>query len=147
VYCITNSKNDEFLEPLIKLRDLYDVDITIIQNDGLHFSTWKELPYVSQATYLRLLIPSLIPCQKAIYLDCDTLVIGDISKLFKKNLGQNAIGGPGFVEVDSNPNSLRELLAHPFPKISNGEVSLSDQAGLGIEPDLIALKPFLINTL
>jgi L-alanine-DL-glutamate epimerase-like enolase superfamily enzyme len=57
------------------------------------------------------------------------------------------VGGPGFVEVDSNPNPLRELLARPLPKIVNGAVSLSDQPGLGIEPDLAALKPFLINTL
>jgi L-alanine-DL-glutamate epimerase-like enolase superfamily enzyme len=58
-----------------------------------------------------------------------------------------AVGGPGFVEVDSNPNPLRELLSHPLPKVSNSEVCLSDQAGLGIEPDLLALKPFLINVL
>lgn len=58
-----------------------------------------------------------------------------------------AVGGPGFVEVDSNPNLLRELLANPLPKIVNGAVSLSDQPGLGIEPDLATLKPFLINTL
>jgi hypothetical protein len=58
-----------------------------------------------------------------------------------------AVGGAGFVEVDSNPNPLRELLANPLPKITNGEVGLSDLPGLGIEPDLEALKPFLINTL
>jgi L-alanine-DL-glutamate epimerase-like enolase superfamily enzyme len=58
-----------------------------------------------------------------------------------------AVGGPGFVEIDSNPNPLRELLACPLPKISDGAVSLSDQPGLGIEPDLVALKPFLINIL
>jgi D-galactarolactone cycloisomerase len=58
-----------------------------------------------------------------------------------------AVGGAGFVEVDSNPNPLRELLANPLPKITNGEVGLSDLPGLGIEPDLEALKPFLIKTL
>jgi L-alanine-DL-glutamate epimerase-like enolase superfamily enzyme len=51
------------------------------------------------------------------------------------------------VEVDSNPNLLRELLADPLPKIVNGAVSLSDLPGLGIEPDLEALRPFLIKTL
>jgi L-alanine-DL-glutamate epimerase-like enolase superfamily enzyme len=56
-----------------------------------------------------------------------------------------AVGGPGFVEVDSNPNPLRELLAHPLPKVINGEVCLSDEAGLGIEPDLPNLRPYLIN--
>jgi L-alanine-DL-glutamate epimerase-like enolase superfamily enzyme len=58
-----------------------------------------------------------------------------------------AVGGPGFVEVDSNPNLLRELLANPLPKIVNGTVCLSDQPGLGIEPDIAGLQPFLIKTI
>ena len=57
-----------------------------------------------------------------------------------------AVGGPGFVEVDSNPNLLRELLALPAPKPFDGDVTLSDKPGLGIEPDLLNLKPFLITT-
>jgi lipopolysaccharide biosynthesis glycosyltransferase len=93
IYCITNSKNDGSLKPLAILKEVYSIDIEIIKNDGENFSTWKELFHISQATYLRLLIPSLIPCKKAIYLDCDTLVIDDISKLFEINLGDNAIGG------------------------------------------------------
>jgi len=58
-----------------------------------------------------------------------------------------AVGGPGFVEVDSNPNLLRELLTNPLPKIVNGAVCLSDQPGLGIEPDIAGLQPFLIKTI
>ena len=57
-----------------------------------------------------------------------------------------AVGGPGFVEVDSNPNLLRELLALPTPKPLNGDVILSDKPGLGIGPDLLSLKSFLIAT-
>ena len=57
-----------------------------------------------------------------------------------------AVGGPGFVEFDSNPNPLRELLAQPLPNVIDGEVCLSNQPGLGIEPDLASLKPFLVNT-
>jgi lipopolysaccharide biosynthesis glycosyltransferase len=93
VYCITNSKFDESIKPLINLREIYGIDLKIINNDGKNFSTWKEFFHISQATYLRLLIPSLIPCKKVIYLDCDTLVVGDISKLYQINLGDRAIGG------------------------------------------------------
>jgi lipopolysaccharide biosynthesis glycosyltransferase len=93
VYCITNSNNDETLKPLANLKELYSIDIKIIKNDGEIFSTWKEFFHISKATYLRLLIPSLIPCKKVIYLDCDTLVLGDISKLFEIDLGLRAVGG------------------------------------------------------
>jgi L-alanine-DL-glutamate epimerase-like enolase superfamily enzyme len=57
-----------------------------------------------------------------------------------------AVGGPGFVEVDANPNPLRDFLALPMPHLLNGDVILSDEPGLGVEPDLLSLKKFLITT-
>jgi L-alanine-DL-glutamate epimerase-like enolase superfamily enzyme len=47
-----------------------------------------------------------------------------------------AVGHAGFVEVDSNPNFLREAMAMPYPAIADGKVQLSDEPGLGIEPDV-----------
>jgi L-alanine-DL-glutamate epimerase-like enolase superfamily enzyme len=47
-----------------------------------------------------------------------------------------AVGHAGFVEVDSNPNFLREAMAMPYPAIEDGKVQLSDEPGLGIEPDV-----------
>lgn len=77
---------------------------------------------------------------------CPHWLGGGIGLLASMHL-KAAVGGPGFVEVDSNPNPLRTLLANPLPKIVNGETCLSDTPGLGIEPDLTALQPFLIKTL
>ncbi|MDR0239086.1 MAG: mandelate racemase/muconate lactonizing enzyme family protein [Deltaproteobacteria bacterium] len=54
-----------------------------------------------------------------------------------------AAGGDGLLEVDCNPNPLRELLAQPFPAVANGTLNLSDAPGLGVEPDLIAVKDFM----
>jgi L-alanine-DL-glutamate epimerase-like enolase superfamily enzyme len=42
-----------------------------------------------------------------------------------------AIGGPGLLELDANPNPLRE--AFPQARQTGGEVVLSDVVGLGIE--------------
>ena len=77
---------------------------------------------------------------------CPHWLGGGIGLLASMHL-KAAVGGPGFVEVDSNPNPLRTLLANPLPKIVNGETCLSDTPGLGIEPDITALQPFLIKTL
>ena len=77
---------------------------------------------------------------------CPHWLGGGIGLLASMHL-KAAVGGPGFVEVDSNPNPLRTLLANPLPKIVNGETCLSDIPGLGIEPDITALQPFLIKTL
>jgi D-galactarolactone cycloisomerase len=54
-----------------------------------------------------------------------------------------AVGGDGLLEVDSNPNPLRTLLAQPFPAIADGDFALTDAPGIGAEPDLAAVRPFL----
>lgn len=51
-----------------------------------------------------------------------------------------AVGGDGLLEVDCNPNPLRELLARPFPAVREGCITLSDAAGLGVEPDMDAVE-------
>jgi L-alanine-DL-glutamate epimerase-like enolase superfamily enzyme len=53
-----------------------------------------------------------------------------------------AVGGPGYLEVDSNENPLREALGGPLPDIVDGTVTLSDRPGLGIEPDIAGLHAF-----
>ncbi|ETF02670.1 mandelate racemase [Advenella kashmirensis W13003] len=55
------------------------------------------------------------------------------------------VGGPGYVEVDSNPNPLRDLIAEPYLKPEEGRISLSEVPGLGITPDLGSLKPFQVQ--
>jgi len=55
-----------------------------------------------------------------------------------------ALGGPGYVEVDSNPNPLRERLAEPAFDLRDGRVRLPERPGLGIEPDPAALSEYLV---
>ena len=45
-----------------------------------------------------------------------------------------AVGGDGLLEVDTNPNPLREGLAQPFPILSEGRFQLSEEPGLGAAP-------------
>ena len=58
---------------------------------------------------------------------------------------KTAVGGPGYVEVDANPNPLRELTALPNFVVQNGSVRLSNEPGLGVSPDLDACRRYLIN--
>lgn len=55
------------------------------------------------------------------------------------------MGSSGYVEVDSNPNPLRDLFATPYLRPDNGTITLSDQPGLGITPDLDAARGFLVK--
>lgn len=50
--------------------------------------------YYSKSTYYRLFIPTLYPnFSKALYLDCDIVVLDDISKLYNTELGTNLVAG------------------------------------------------------
>jgi len=46
-----------------------------------------------------------------------------------------AAGGDGWLEIDANPNPLRERLCGPLGGIRGGRASLGSAPGLGIEPD------------
>jgi D-galactarolactone cycloisomerase len=54
-----------------------------------------------------------------------------------------AVGGPGYVEVDSNPNPLRDLLMPEDSAVRQGVVTLPDTPGLGVTPSLETLAPYM----
>jgi L-alanine-DL-glutamate epimerase-like enolase superfamily enzyme len=51
-----------------------------------------------------------------------------------------AAGGDGLLEVDSNENPLRTATAGPVNAVSAGRITLGDAPGLGVDPDLEALR-------
>ena len=62
---------------------------TALQNVRVYF---KNVYHFSIATYYRLFIASLFPqYDKIIYLDCDLVVLGDISELYNTEIGENII--------------------------------------------------------
>ena len=55
-----------------------------------------------------------------------------------------AAGGDGLLELDINPNPLREGLAIPFPEFKDGHFILPNSSGLGVEPDIEIVKKYLV---
>ncbi len=56
-------------------------------------SRFKNVYHFSVVTYYRLFIASLFPqYDKILYLDCDLVVLGDISELYHIDLGENILG-------------------------------------------------------
>ena len=50
--------------------------------------------YYTHTTYFRVFIANMFPqYDKALYLDCDTVILGDIADLYNYDLGDNLIGG------------------------------------------------------
>lgn len=55
-----------------------------------------------------------------------------------------AAGGNGMLEVDSNPNPLRDLLWPALAGLRDGRVTLGEEAGVGPPPELAALEEFSV---
>ena len=57
------------------------------------FSDQSTHMHFSKATFYRLILDKLITDrEKVLYIDCDTIVLDDVTKLFDTDLGDNAIG-------------------------------------------------------
>lgn len=53
-----------------------------------------------------------------------------------------AVGGPGLLEVDINPNPLRDLLCGDHMTVRDGHVTVPEEPGIGVIPDLDALERY-----
>ena len=56
------------------------------------------------------------------------------------------VGGDGLLEIDSNDNPFRQSVFIDFPKCKNGMLELPDAPGLGLEPALDMIAPYLLNS-
>ncbi|WEX09826.1 mandelate racemase/muconate lactonizing enzyme family protein [Chelativorans sp. AA-79] len=55
-----------------------------------------------------------------------------------------AVGGDGVLEVDSNPNPLRDRFILGFPDITSGNMRVPEGYGLGVAPDLDGLERYRV---
>ena len=111
------------------------VDISkSVENIKRHF---KNVYHFSIVTYYRLFIASLFPqYDKIIYLDCDLVVLGDISKLYNVELKENILG----VVSDQYVSATQEFRTYA-------------KKAIGVDPDtyfnagvlLISLEQFRKN--
>ncbi len=69
--------------------DAFAIDFVDMSEDLKHIKArFKNVYHFSIVTYYRLFIASLFPnLDKIIYLDCDIVVLGDISELYNTDLG------------------------------------------------------------
>ncbi len=96
LYIIDGGISDRSKERLHRVLDVEHVDLRlkwVIPDDRASLSTLRTYEWVTAATYLRLLIPDVVPEQfkKAIYLDSDLLVEGNLRHLWNQEMGRHAL--------------------------------------------------------
>ena len=94
-------------------------------------SRLKDVYHFSVVTYYRLFIASLFPeYDKVVYLDCDLVVLGDVSELYHVALGDNILG------------------AAPEQFVQNTkEFRLYAEKALGVDPDAYVNAGVLVMNL
>jgi len=98
----------------------FKIDFIDISEEVENIKTrFKNVYHFSVVTYYRLFIASLFPqYDKVIYLDCDLVVLGDVSELYHVELGDNILG------------------AAPEQFVRNtDEFRLYAERALGVDPD------------
>ena len=69
---------------------------------------FKVRDYYTLTTYYRLLIPdAFFFIDKALYLDCDIVVLDDLSKLYKYDIGNNLVGAVPDASVQIVPEFIK----------------------------------------
>ena len=72
---------------------------------------------------------------------CPHYLGGGIGLLASAHLLAGA-GGDGLLEVDSNDNPLRDRFCGAVANVRDGTITLGDDPGLGIEPDLASIEQY-----
>jgi lipopolysaccharide biosynthesis glycosyltransferase len=104
------------------MKKMYDMENDIFEisfHDCTHYlkSISDKLPirdYYSKTTYYRLFIAEMFPeYEKAIYIDSDTVVQGDISELYNTDIGESYLGAcheQAMVQVDVYGTYVEEVI-------------------------------------
>ena len=95
IYILNSNVNDETKEQAKQFNcENFNIEFIDVEKELENIS--KGLPirdYYSITTYYRFLIAELFPqYDKAIYIDSDTIVLGDVAQLFNYELTENLVG-------------------------------------------------------
>jgi lipopolysaccharide biosynthesis glycosyltransferase len=87
IYVLDGGIQEDNKNKLKILENKYNFKINYIAMNNSFFKDFYISGYLSQATYYRILIPDLLPkLDKALYLDCDMIINGNIAELYNINI-------------------------------------------------------------
>jgi lipopolysaccharide biosynthesis glycosyltransferase len=127
LFWIVPDKDEPEIAPMVEhLERRFGLKVCLVPASLDELAGWKVSDYISLGTYLRLLIPALIPEPRVIYLDADTLVLSDLNALYSTDLGDHLIAGVADVP-GGNPSRVPRHGDDPY---INAGVLLMDLAAL-----------------
>ena len=104
IYVLHAGVRKDFEEKIMRFSKAgFEVTFTDVTEPLKEISAHLHLrDYYTNTTYFRVFIAQMFPqYDKALYLDCDTVILGDISALYNYDLGDNLIAGAPCEGVNS----------------------------------------------
>ena len=104
IYVLHSGVNPEYEEKILRYSEEgFEVSFVDVTERLKTISSLLHMrDYYTCTTYFRIFIAGMFPqYDKALYLDCDLVVLGDISALYGYDLGDNLIGGAPCEGVNS----------------------------------------------
>ena len=104
VYVLHSGVSENYYEKIMRFSEEgFEISFVDVSQRLQEISSLLHMrDYYTCTTYFRIFIAGMFPqYDKALYLDCDTVILGDISALYSYDLGDNLIGGAPCEGVNS----------------------------------------------
>jgi lipopolysaccharide biosynthesis glycosyltransferase len=126
-YWLSTVDCEEIAENLKKHLQKLGIQIVLLAHNLQDIKDWKTGFHFTTANYLRIFAPNLLKnVDKVIYIDCDTLVLTDLSNLYNYPLGDFHFAGV----IDEFGGRSSKILRNTNDKYINSGVLLMDFKGL-----------------
>lgn len=122
-YWLSTTDCIEYAETVRNQLQRLGMEIELISLDISKIKDWKTGHHFTTANYLRLFAPNLLEREsRAIYLDCDTLVLTDLSNLYNTDLSGASFAGV----IDEGGGATSKVPRASNDKYINSGVLLMD---------------------
>lgn len=121
VYVISNGITDETKEKLNNLAESYQRKIVWIDFKPYAQKLLLNMEWhISLSSYARLFIAEMLSdeCERAIYLDCDTIICNDLTKLWEMDMKEHSVAG--VLDLVRNDFEVRVGMCEEQPYINAG---------------------------
>ncbi|MFP4514868.1 MAG: glycosyltransferase family 8 protein [Parcubacteria group bacterium] len=124
-HIIENGIDEENKNKILSLKDKYKANINLYNLDISKLKDFPSIGHLSQAAYIRLFIPEILPnnIEKVLYLDSDLVCLKDIKLLYEQDLNNFPLAA---IEDEKGKQFIRNYFYPGLKSYFNSGVMLID---------------------